>query len=330
MLQIKNTTPFAAEVALFPNENGIDTLYILVKASFIIGRKWTLMDEQIPPFAEDIYWYEPGQSSLKYASDFHLGKLSTDIIMNGHAFSPQGKEVQQLDVHLSVGKAEKFVRVFGDRKWKNGHISSPQPFQSMPMVYEKAYGGAHVVEGQTVSVEPRNPVGCGFSGKRSAREMEGQPLPNLEHPAHLIRQHQDQPEPACFGFCAPNWLPRSAYVGTYDESWQMDRAPYLPVDFDRRYFSMAPQGLVYPGFIQGGESVSISNMHPKGDMQFNLPKVNLNTKVILNQRVENLPLVIETLQLEPNERTLSMVWKAALLCDKQALKIDEVQVSLQR
>ncbi len=38
--------PFAADTALLPNEKGIDTLYILVKATFNIGEQWTLADEQ--------------------------------------------------------------------------------------------------------------------------------------------------------------------------------------------------------------------------------------------------------------------------------------------
>lgn len=70
MLQLNNSTPFAASMALFPNEAAIDTLYLIVKATFNIGSQWTLVDEQLPPQEKDIYWSEPEDSSLRYASDF--------------------------------------------------------------------------------------------------------------------------------------------------------------------------------------------------------------------------------------------------------------------
>ena len=83
MLQLKNNTPFSAAIALFPNEQGIETLYTIVKASFRIGQQWTLMDEQAPPQQEDIFWGEPGESSLRLPSDYHPGKAATDVIMIG-------------------------------------------------------------------------------------------------------------------------------------------------------------------------------------------------------------------------------------------------------
>ncbi|VAW59392.1 hypothetical protein MNBD_GAMMA11-1108, partial [hydrothermal vent metagenome] len=83
MLQLKNNTPFAADMALFPDEHGIDTLYLIVKASFKIGQQWTLADKQLPPVAIDEYWGEPEKSSLKSVSDFHIGKPTTDILMQG-------------------------------------------------------------------------------------------------------------------------------------------------------------------------------------------------------------------------------------------------------
>ena len=120
MLQLHNTTPFAASMALFPNEDAIDTLYLIVKATFDISRDLTLSDEQAKPIDADVYWTEAGKSSVKYASDMHIGKPSTDIIMLGHACAPNKQEVTQLDVALSVGAVSKTVRVYGDRQWKDG------------------------------------------------------------------------------------------------------------------------------------------------------------------------------------------------------------------
>ena len=328
MLQLHNKTPFAANIALFPNEEAIDTLYVLVRATFNIDKQWTLADEQLPLLEGDEYWGELGESSIKYASDYHIGKLASDIIVLGHAFSPDRKSVHQLDISLALGPVNKAIRVFGDRHWQDGRITPPQPFQTMAMIYEKAYGGAHIVDGKIITVEARNPVGCGYSGKYTVEEMNGVPLPNLEDPNDLINDLTDRPVPACFGVSAPHWLPRSTYAGTYDEEWQTQRAPYLPPDFDKRFFSMAHPDLVYPGFLKGGEPVEITNMHPAGTLNFNIPDVNLSTKTVIAGEPVHAGFNLETLLIEPNQLRLSMIWRAAIPCDRQALKISDVNVSM--
>lgn len=330
MLQLKNNTPFAANIALFPNEEAIDTLYILVKATFNIGKKWSLTDDQPSPVEADVYWTEPGKSSIKYASDYHTGKPASDIIMLGHACAPNNQEVRQLDVNLRVGKVHKAIRVFGERHWQDGRITHPQPFQSMAMVYEKAYGGVHIADGRIVAVDNRNPVGRGFAGQRKPDEMNGVPLPNLEDPEDLINDPVQQPVPACFGASAPHWMPRSQFAGTYDEKWQTERAPYLPGDFDRRFFNMAHPDLVYPGYLTGGESVEITNMHPMGDMQFTIPSVNFMTDVTMAGASFQPDVKLETLIIEPNQLKLSMVWRAKVECDKKALKISDVKIRMKR
>jgi len=330
MLQLQNSTPFAANMALFPNEEAIDTLYILVRATFNIGKQWTLADEQLPPVEADEYWTEPGKSSIKYASDFHTGKPCSDIIMLGHACVPNNQEARQLDISLSVGQVHKTVRIFGDRQWQDGRITPPKPFKSMALVYEKAYGGVHFVDGQIAAVEERNPVGRGFAGQRKTEEMNGVPLPNLEDPNNLITDPTQRPVPACFGISAPHWLPRSRYAGTYDEVWQTKRAPYLPEDFDKRFFCMAHPDLVYPGFLRGGEPVEITNMHPHGTMKFKIPHVRLNTDVTVAGNSVQPQFNLETLIIEPNQLKLSMIWRAVVQCDKKALKISDIKISMAR
>ena len=330
MLQLNNSTPFAADMALFPDEQGIDTLYLIVKASFKIGQQWVLADKQVPPVEIDEYWGEPENSSLKYASDYHTGKPTTDILMVGSACPPNGEAVKQLDVSLSVGPVRKTIRVFGHREWLDGRVTEPQPFQTMPVVYERAFGGVHEVEGQVASLESRNPVGCGYAGKRSVEEMNGMPLPNLEDPDNLICQYTDQPQPSCFAPHSPNWLPRQAHAGTYDEAWQQQRAPYLPFDFNKQFFNMAHSDLVCPGYLRGGEAVHITNMHSAGDLQFNLPQINLVSRVSLDKGEQNPSFNLETLIIEPNDLNLRMVWRAAMKCDKKVLKINEINIALSR
>jgi len=330
MLQLHNSTPFAASIAFFPDEKAIDTLYLMVRATFNIGAQWTLAEEQLPPLEGDEYWGEPGESSVKYGADYHLGKLCSDIVMLGDAYTPDGKEVRQLDVNLSVGKARKNIRIFGDREWKDRRISAAQPFTTMPLVYEKAFGGVHRIGDVVAAAETRNPVGCGFSGGRKIDEMDGEALPNLEDPADLITRFDQHPVPACFGAVASHWSPRSQYAGTYDAPWQASRTPYLPLDFDKRFFNSAHPDLIYPGFLKGGEAVAITHMHSTGTINFELPYIKLTADVSMAGRSKRPVFNLETLTIEPNQLKLGMMWRAALMCDKQALKIDDINIALAR
>jgi hypothetical protein len=134
----------------------------------------------------------------------------------------------------------------------------------------------------------------------------------------------------CFSYVSPAWRPRASFAGTYDDTWQKNRAPYLPDDFDKRFFNMAHPDLIYPGFLLGGEPVHISGMHPKGDLQFNIPQVRLASKITVRNRIETPQFDMETVIIEPNQLQLSMVWKAAMRCDKEALKISDITINLTR
>ncbi len=332
MLQLKNHTPFEAAIALFPDEKAIDTLYVMVKASFYIGDKIEVAQEQIPIVEADEYWGEPDQSSLKKASEYHLMKPGTDIVMVGSACAPDKKPVQILDVMLRVGRYQKTVRVFGERQWSKGmvglNISNPAPFESMPMVYERAYGGVYKPENEKKPVlyEPRNPVGMGFLGDQKPNALKGTLLPNVEDPAQLIKKPGDQSAPAGFSFVAPSWEPRIQYGGTYDEQWTKKRAPYLPEDFDPRFFHTAATGLVCETPLNGGEPVIITNMSPDGPLQFNLPRVEFDMDVRMDGNGQQTPLNLETVFLEPNENKMCLTWRGCVACDKKALKVEEIHI----
>ena len=334
MLQLKNTSPFLAAITMFPNEHGIDHLYVIIKATFTINGKIEVAEEPSPIHMADEYWGEPETSSLKYASEIHLSKPCTDIIMTGHACAPDRKPVRALNVTLAVADKSKTARVYGDRTWESKVLglsySDPMPFETMPLVYERAYGGCHDVKGdqKKILAESRNPVGQGFKGKRSSSEFKGKALPNIEDPRKLISSPGDQPTPVGFGPVASSWEPRRRYAGTYDKAWQKQRAPYLPDDFDNRFFNSAPPDQICNGYLMGGEPVSITNMSENGPLKFNLPSCGMDLKVRVAGKTETPILNLETVSFEPNQSRFAMTWRAALACDKKALKVEQVDVGL--
>lgn len=333
MLQIRNESPFAAWIFVFPDEKGIDTLYVVVKASFEITPSGLRVSEKQTPVAvADDYWGEPGQSSLRYPSEAHIDKPATDVILVGDAFAPGGRPATQCGVTVRVGPLRKTLLVFGDRVWRSGlggqRATAPEPFTRMPLTYERAYGGVHERRNEPALFEPRNPVGRGFRGARGAGDIEGTALPNIEDPSNPIDSPGKEAIPFGVGAVAPSWEPRKSFAGTYDEAWQKTRAPYLPADFDPRFLQFGSSGLSAQGHLRGGEPVEIGNCSPEGMLRFILPTSTLQLDVGIARAVERPPLALETVLLEPNDHRLSVSYRASLPCDKKVLKIEHATIKL--
>ena len=330
MLQLKNRTPFAAMPMLFPNAAGIDTMFAVVKGTFAIGDRLALADEQLPITLQDQHYGDPTKTSIRMPSDVSLEKLGTDVVVIGSACARDERPTWQMDVSLSVGAATKTVRVCADRVWGNVPGAAPTwvaPFVTMPLVWERAFGG-HDASSEPAAADPRNPVGVGFRGRNSARPIAGMPLPNIEDPAAPISSPTQAPPPAGLGPVAPHWQPRQSYAGTYDNEWMENRAPYLPRDFDARFCQIAPPGLVAQGHLRGGELVQLMGVTPNGAIQFQLPTHRVEVTYVLDGGEQSRPALLDTVIIEVDARRAILVWRAALPCDKKALKVKEIRPSI--
>jgi hypothetical protein len=239
-----------------------------------------------------------------------------------------------LDVLIAVANRKKSVRIFGDRVWEKGvfgmRMSEAIPFETMPLVYERAFGGMHLInpEKNEVVFEPRNPVGRGFVGKRKKDEIDGMKLPNLEDPACPITKPTQTPAPVGCGFLSPAWEPRKSFVGTYDELWQKTRAPYLPEDFHPQYFNAAHPDLICNSYLKGGEPVEVINASPHGPLRFRLPICRVEAAVRIAGKTESPPFNLETVLIEPSASILCLTWRAELPCDKKVLKVEQVELAI--
>jgi len=326
VLQLHNDTPFTAGIALLPDRVGIDTLFVIVRATLTLRPTLSLADEQVEPTMADEYYAEPTSSSLRAASDMHVGKTGTDVLLIGSAWAPGGRPIRQTQVSLSVANRRKAILVNGDRVWRDGYPSRAQPFESMPLRWERAFGGLHRY-GKEVRAEERNPVGCGFAAGRSVREMEGMPVPNLEDPAAPLQRLGQAATPSCLAPIAPAWLPRRAFAGTYDERWQRARAPYLPDDFDPRFLHCAAPEFAFDHYLRGGEPVQLTGVAPDGPISFTIPDAHLGVAVTVAGSTQQPEANLETLSIEPDENRVCFTWRAALPCDRKALKVEKIVVS---
>jgi hypothetical protein len=191
--------------------------------------------------------------------------------------------------------------------------TSSLPFDRVPLLYERAFGGwdRQHKDPDRPAFEPRNPVGIGLRTRWHAGE-ETVAVPNLEDPAHLIQRFDDRPAPAGFGFLSPHWQPRAALSGTCDAAWMQTRMPKLPADFDRRFFNAASPGLVLPSRLRGDEQVTVMGASPAGRIDFKLPaQTEPVVDVELRRgRKETLQTELDTVIVDMDDMTLTLLWRA--------------------
>lgn len=314
MWQLVNNTPFAADKTLVADKNGVDMWVVAVKCTYTIRPDGTteVAEEQKEIVPEPKHRSDAAKTALLHESDLDYTKVTTDVVLNGSAYAPPDRLATQIDVGMKVGSIQKVLRVFGDRVWERGgpfgiSLSRPQPFQRMPITYERAFGGT-----DDTGWEPRNPVGTGFA--TDLARLVGKPGPNIEDPRALIVSWKDRPPPAGFGPVARHWLPRVRFAGTYDERWKKERLPLLPEDFDERFFQYAPADQQAPEFLKGTEQVDLRNLTPGGRLSFTLPGEFPVFRTRLAGRVMDHRAKLYSIILEPDIPRVMLLWSTSLPC----------------
>jgi hypothetical protein len=329
---LENHTPFAAERVWVRDINGAEVWVVAVKGTFIINPDGStaLSEEQEDICRVPKYRGEPGNSSLLYESDLVHTKPTTDILIHGHAYAPQGRRATHVDVTMKVANIVKTLRVFGDRYWDRGptdlKITNPEPFEKIPITYERAFGGVDQKSNNpSQGWEPRNPVGIGFA--TAPERLIGQKAPNVEDPEALITSWEQRPRPAGFGPIAGHWSPRVELAGTYDEKWRKERLPLLPEDFNERFYLCAPEDQQAQGYLKGEEPVELHNFTPEGRMNFVLPWVVLGfeTRFYTGEVITHRGTVHSVI-LEPDVPRVLMVWHTLLPCHHKVQKLQKTTI----
>lgn len=318
---LENNTPFYAELTLLADEYCRDIMLLLVKATYDItsnGELFLAKEQQAINFEGEFYG-KPGESSLKFAPEANFTKLATDVAVIGNAIAPYEQAVTTLDVGVKIGSVQQHIKVIGDRVWqkrKTGKVvnwisTPPEAFTKMPLVYERAFGGKDLTpeEEKYFASEPRNLVGTGIIAKHST--LEEVAMPNLEDPRQLIKSATDRPQPMGVGFISPDWQPRLAHAGTYDESWEKKRMPLLPEDFNRKFFNAGHPALQASGFLQGNETVMLVNMTSTRRFKFNLPgeKPNVQFKFSYENPIP-ATVDLDTVLINTDDMQVSLLWRA--------------------
>lgn len=325
-----------ADVAVALDVAGREHLVIVAKATWSIpepGQRPRPLKPQ-PLVMADEFYGEPGESPLRYGSDFARFKPQCDVIFDACAHAPDGKPVKQMDVEVQVGSMKKQVRVTGPRRWFRTlglcQLSSPEPFVSMHLHYGLAYGGTRWYDkgsDRLCEAHLANPAGLGFAGRKTISQINNEPAPCLEDPKRRVKAPDGMHQPHALSAIARHWSPRRELAGTYDEKWQEEVFPLLPADFDDGYNQVAPldQRIAYP---RGGERVSLSGVVPGiSDLRFVLPSLNRRLRVLRrDMTIETPSLNVDTLFFETAALRLSAVWRAHLPIRKHINEFDSLAI----
>lgn len=233
---------YDAELGLGTNNEEGPFAWALAKLTYTIDQVNPTLAEP-KPLLHDLR--DPKQEPRIVAgTDFWSRKLATDFVVQGSAFA--SRPTPYLSVSASLGNVAKKISVFGRRviDWSSGRprVPSPEPFETMPLTWENAYGGldwrvpvenaeAHEVlfrlENDHPGMYPRNPFGKGYLALEGVvPEME---LPNLEDPSdpltdeRLVARGPEswwlQPLPWCFDWVHPSTFPRYLYFAHGVDAW---------------------------------------------------------------------------------------------------------------
>ncbi len=328
-----NKTPYIAETITLQDES----IVTIVKATFNFstqGEVYTAEEQQQLVFGDE-YVGEPGESSIKYASDIVPGKKGTDIALIGHAYASE-KAAFYAETALRVENILKRVHVTGDRFWKWSSMgisrSRPLPFDKIPLVYERAFGGSDTLHKKSKKHGYclENLVGTGYVAAKSKECIQGLALPNLENRKNEIKNWDDKPRPAGYGFIAPNWEPRIRYAGiSTDDPGNQGQMTQLMESLDTRFYNAATPDLVSETPLTGTETVVLSNLNPETSrIKFNLPGINLFTSYIFQDRTERTQPVLDTLVIEPDENLFTMVWRSKVPDTDNLKNLKQVNIDL--
>jgi len=334
-MEMINATRMVAGYTMGLEPSGRELLVVVIKGTFVLprpGEAVRLADEQLPLVMADSFTGEPGFSAPRYEIDFAPRKQACDVLLVGSAHAPEGRQVARMRAGLRVGAMEKVFEVVGDRVWQAGltgiTASAPQPFTQMPISYDLAFGGAdrHSDDEREHDAYPPNPIGRGWHKHLKNAWVDGTPLPNLEEAGQAVTSPSGNHRPVALGPLARGWPQRARYAGTYDDDWLANVFPFLPKDFDERYYQAAPedQQIALP---KAPLDVVLSGLRPDGPRQFALPFFEAPVHVFPKRGArEDLTATLDTIAFEPDDERFTMCWRVARPLKKNMHEVAQVLV----
>ncbi len=336
-MELINATRMTAGYNMGLEPSGRELLVVVIKGTFVIpkpGEQVRLHDEQLPLIMADTFTGEPGFSAPVCEVDFAPRKPACDVLLTGTARAPGGRPTTRMRAGLRVGPMEKTFDVVGNRVWQAGlatiSASDPQPFTEMPVTYDTAFGGADRNSDDEKDHDAYliNPVGRGWHKHLKNAWVDGKPLPNTEDPGKAVSSPSDKYRPMALGPLGRGWPQRSRYAGTYDQKWLDDEFPFLPKDFDERYYQASPVDQQIP-IPKGPTEVVLSGFMVDGVRHFMLPHLELPVHVFPKRGTREVLLAtVDTILFEPDQERCTVSWRVVRPLKKSLHELAQVVVGM--
>ncbi len=311
MSALDNRSPFSAELISLLDQTGGEVRVLVVKGTFESdgSSRITIAPNQEPICLADEFRGEPGYSSVIREADVSMPKPLVDVIVNGCAHAPGGRPATDVTVALEVGNIQKRLRVLGDRADDGGRPARPAPFTTMPIIYERSFGGVAPAGASNEESYPFNPLGTGFRGAFSADPNVLSRYPNVEYASTILGPSTALT--AGFGVVGRGWEPRIRLAGTYDQAWLDRQWPLRPEDFDERHYQSAPDDQ-QSAAIRGGEVARLVNLTPDGFWEFRIPTLVVPVYVVHRRGLEPVQSRLDTVCIWPELRRVVLTLRAII------------------
>lgn len=300
----KNLTPFYWAPRITSRQPPQPEMVVCVRAVYRLepGKDLEAIEDPIEQgfMSSDTFLLEDinQEGALQYPGDFAEWKLHGEALLTGACHPPNGPATS-CDVRFSVGEWSKSLHIVGPRAYEKGlllggKLSEPQPFASMPLTWENAFGGPDY---------PANPAGRGHTGEE---------MPTMELPGKPLKKTGGQHVPATMSGINPNWPQRSGKRGkNYGPSWQKTRAPFYSDDFDWTHFQSAAPDQWIDGYFRGDEELIFENLHPTTPMwRTKLPGLRIRAFVKgFDDVVLEPEMHLDTVHADVGDGKLYLTWR---------------------
>jgi hypothetical protein len=336
-MQVWNQTGFPHEFTMGMDKAAHEYVVVVVKGTFDFpesqGGPVRQSADQVPLVMADTHTGEPSFSATLWETDFAFRKPRCDVIASScAAYAAGGRPAERVSVGIKLGGWSKVFEVVGHREWRSrGPVfmaTAPQPFLRQPFSYDTAWGGTDRLDpdDRSPASYPINPVGTGWARVRNQHLIPGLRLPNTQAAGEEVRSPFGDYRPMSFGPVGRGWPGRIEHGGTYDQNWIDNIFPFLPPDFDERYFQMAPpdQQIAPP---KGGEEVMLVNLTPRGRESFRMPDAKLSVTLFKEREIAfQQDLLPDTVLFDPEKGRFSLVWRLAHRVERSLLDFEECWV----
>jgi hypothetical protein len=226
-------------------------------------------------------------------------KPNFDLLVAGYVTPPEAHRGLKIKATIQAGSRQAHVEAHAPRFWLKGVPnytieSSAKHLHRTPMSYAFADFQA------------------GFP--LQAEESHPQQLPWLQRSGATCRRKQHDKHPAGFGYWPENATHRQRYTGTYDKVWERDRKPFLPKDFDNRFYNSAHPDLQWPQPLQPGTEIRLIHLAETPELTLSMPGLELAAQVTTESGAQLPPATLkpDTLVIEPDQQRMSLIQRTAL------------------